>query len=294
MRTLPEKRMSLLTKPEAELVLSSAPRNISELDTRQLKSRIQRSRRLISKYQAQARTQRREATGRITPTRSRRAEGAANTKTKQQYFELSLVRFEKQLEKLDRQKAREAAARKRAAATTRAASSKRAVTARRAAAAKRPAAAKRSATAKRAATKTRVASTKRATTAAGASTRSATGTRRASKRTVSKGHATARAVDVHGKATPAKRGAKAASTRRTAAKAHATPRTADVHGKAQATSPRGKARTTGRGSTAPGARKGVVSQRQGGARKQVANLATQRKARASAHGRRTQGRRDAR
>jgi hypothetical protein len=102
MRTIPSKRMSLLTEREAQLVLSSAPRNLTELSPRELRSRIQRTRRLMEKYQDQARLQRREALGRKTPTRTRRAEGNLNTRQKAEYFALTLERFEKRLAQLER------------------------------------------------------------------------------------------------------------------------------------------------------------------------------------------------
>lgn len=101
MRTVPSKRMSLLTEREAQLVLASAPRNLSELTPRELRSRIQRTRRLMEKYQDQARQQRREALGRVAPTRSRRAEGSFNTREKAEYFARTLERFEKRLAKLE-------------------------------------------------------------------------------------------------------------------------------------------------------------------------------------------------
>ncbi|QSQ26681.1 hypothetical protein JY651_17875 [Pyxidicoccus parkwayensis] len=101
MRTVPTKRMSLLTEREAQLVLSSAPRNLSELSPRELRSRIQRTRRLMEKYQDQARQQRREALGRVAPSRSRRAEGNVNTRQKAEYFARTLERFEKRLAKLE-------------------------------------------------------------------------------------------------------------------------------------------------------------------------------------------------
>lgn len=113
----PSKKMSLLTEPEARLVLSSAPRQVVELSARELRARILRARRLMRKYQDTARRQRREALGRRVPTRSRRAEGNANTVRKALYFQQALSRFEKRLVMLERQEARAAAlaARKRAA-----------------------------------------------------------------------------------------------------------------------------------------------------------------------------------
>ncbi|WP_164018545.1 hypothetical protein [Pyxidicoccus trucidator] len=102
MRTVPSKRMSLLTESEAQLVLASAPRNVSELSPRELRSKIQRTRRLMKKYEDQAKRQRREALGKKTPTRSRRAEGNFNTRQKAEYFALTLERFEKQLTRLER------------------------------------------------------------------------------------------------------------------------------------------------------------------------------------------------
>ncbi|WP_223643535.1 hypothetical protein [Corallococcus sp. EGB] len=102
MRTVPSKRMSLLTEREAQLVLSSAPRNLAELSPRELRGRIQRTRRLMEKYQDAAQRQRREALGREVPSRSRRAEGNRNTLRKAEYFAATLERFEKRLALLER------------------------------------------------------------------------------------------------------------------------------------------------------------------------------------------------
>ncbi|MBN9687454.1 MULTISPECIES: hypothetical protein [unclassified Corallococcus] len=102
MRTLPSKRMSLLTEREAQLVLSSAPRNLAELSPRELRGRILRARRLMEKYQDEAQRQRREALRKEVPARSRRAEGNRNTLRKAEYFALTLERFEKRLALLER------------------------------------------------------------------------------------------------------------------------------------------------------------------------------------------------
>ncbi|RKI04950.1 hypothetical protein [Corallococcus sp. AB038B] len=102
MRTLPSKRMSLLTEREAQLVLSSAPRNLAELSPRELRGRILSARRLMEKYQDAARRQRREALRKEVPSRSRRAEGNRNTLQKAEYFALTLERFEKRLAVLER------------------------------------------------------------------------------------------------------------------------------------------------------------------------------------------------
>ncbi|NOK16700.1 hypothetical protein [Corallococcus carmarthensis] len=102
MRTLPSKRMSLLTEREAQLVLSSAPRNLAELTPRELRGRILRTRRLMEKYQDAAQRQRREALRKTVPSRSRRAEGNINTVQKAEYFALTLERFEKRLALLER------------------------------------------------------------------------------------------------------------------------------------------------------------------------------------------------
>ncbi|MCP3062837.1 hypothetical protein LXT21_29035 [Myxococcus sp. K38C18041901] len=105
MRTTPEKKMSLLTENEAQLVLASAPRNLMELSRREVQGRIQRARRLMDKYDGLATRQRREALGKRTPTRSKRAEGNANTRRKATYFRQALMRFEKRLAMMDRQEA---------------------------------------------------------------------------------------------------------------------------------------------------------------------------------------------
>lgn|GEM_PF-5212926 len=108
MRTIPSKKMSLLSETEARLVLSSAPRNVMELSTRELRGRIQRARRLMTKYEDQARRQKREAMGRRQPTRSRRAEGNANTMRKAMYFRQAMMRFEKRLAMMERREEMEA------------------------------------------------------------------------------------------------------------------------------------------------------------------------------------------
>ncbi len=102
MRTLPSKRMSLLTEREAQLVLSSAPRKLAELSPRALRGRIQRTRRLMEKYQDVAQRQRREALRKEVPSRSRRAEGNHNTLRKVESFAAALERFEKRLALLER------------------------------------------------------------------------------------------------------------------------------------------------------------------------------------------------
>lgn len=117
MRTVPTKRMSLLTEREAQLVLSSAPRNLVELTPRELRNSIQRARRLMGKYEDQAKSQRREARGTKVPTRSRRAQGNTNTRRKAEYFAVTLERFEKRLALLEKKK--ELATRAAKARTTR-------------------------------------------------------------------------------------------------------------------------------------------------------------------------------
>ncbi|AGC49000.1 hypothetical protein MYSTI_07728 [Myxococcus stipitatus DSM 14675] len=131
MPTSPSKKMSLLTEPEARLVLSSSPRNVVELSTRDLRGRILRARKLMRKYQDTARRQRREALRKRTPTRSRRAEGNANTVRKALYFQQALSRFEKRLALMERQEARAAAlAKRKMAKPRRALRTKRAATGR--------------------------------------------------------------------------------------------------------------------------------------------------------------------
>ncbi|NOK33264.1 hypothetical protein HMI49_08665 [Corallococcus exercitus] len=135
MRTLPSKRMSLLTEREAQLVLSSAPRNLAELSPRELRGRIVRTRRLMEKYQDVAQRQRREALRKELPSRSRRAEGNRNTLQKAEYFALTLERFEKRLAMLERK----AQVRTRAASSPGPRRAKRAVTKRAATEGRKPA-----------------------------------------------------------------------------------------------------------------------------------------------------------
>lgn len=104
--TSPTTKMSLLSEPEARLVLSSTPSKVTELSSRELRGRIQRARRLMKKYEDLARIQRREALRKRVPTRSRRAEGNANTVRKARYFQQALTRFEKRLAQLERLAAR--------------------------------------------------------------------------------------------------------------------------------------------------------------------------------------------
>lgn len=113
-RTVSSRSMSLLTESEAQLVLASAPRNLTELTPRALKGKTQRARKLVGKYQDLARRQRREATGRRVPTRGRRAEHNMNTVRKAVLIQRALEKFEKRLDTLEH-KAQRAAASKAAA-----------------------------------------------------------------------------------------------------------------------------------------------------------------------------------
>ena len=324
MRTLSEKRMSLLTKPEAELVLSSAPSNVRELDARQLRTRIQRARRMIDKYEGKARTQHREATGRKTPTRSRRAEGADNTRTKTRYFEQSLARFEKQLERVEKRQAKERphapgprASRARPGAAKRTTVITRSV--------KRSAPEEREWRATKAAAKSKTPRTSAASRTTGSTTR-----RRASMAAATKnGHTNAAPArrrapsSVTGTAGhPASAPATRSSSKRTAStrRGHTPAKASGARGAGASTRSRSKVGTTtskAAGSRAPASRrtrasatstatsrspvtpastsrKGVSARSKGGARKLQQNLVTQRQARAGGHGRRTQARKDAR
>ena len=108
-RTVSSRAMSLLNESEAQLVLASAPRNLTELTPRALRGKTQRARRLVGKYQDQARRQRREAIGKREPTRGRRAQHNMNTVRKAELIQHALERFEKRLEVLDRKAQRIAA-----------------------------------------------------------------------------------------------------------------------------------------------------------------------------------------
>jgi hypothetical protein len=102
MRSISSKVMSLLSERETQLVLASAPRNLSELSTRELRSRLTRTRRLMDKYEAQARSQRQEARGKREPSGARRVEGDLNTRRKAEFFKQVLKRFEDRLSQLER------------------------------------------------------------------------------------------------------------------------------------------------------------------------------------------------
>lgn len=314
MQTLSEKRMSLLTKPEAELVLDSDPRNVRELDARQLRTRIHRARRMISKYEGQARTQHREATGKVSPSRSRRAQGADNTRTKTRYFEQSLARFEKQLERVEKQQEK---ARPHAPGTrstrARAGAAKRSTTS-------SPRAVKRSAPEERAWRATRAAVKAQAPAKRGTRTTAKAGAANGASADRRKAAAAASSKASHAKAAPARRSSAPTATKKTGAskvaasarRKAATPTTskpargrvasstpaghtqakpAARRTKASATSAAAKSHTTKATATA---RKGVSPQRKGGARKLKQNLVTQRQARAGGRGRQTQARKDAR
>ncbi len=143
MRTIRSAPLALLTEPEARLVLESAPRNLRELDRRQLKRHAVRARGLESKYRGLAQRQEREARRKVRPTRGRCAEGSQNTARKAELFGTARERFETRLEQVERAEARaeaqrqarakKQAARKRAAKRTgapaRSRKAKRAVTA---------------------------------------------------------------------------------------------------------------------------------------------------------------------
>ncbi|XXF80258.1 hypothetical protein P2318_11035 [Myxococcaceae bacterium GXIMD 01537] len=141
MRNAPSKPMSLLTEPEVRLVLSSAPRNVTGLTPRELRTRIQRSRRLVEKYRDKAQRQRREALGKQRPTRGRRAQGNQNTLRKVAFLQLALTRFEKRLALLEARlavsTARRAAARGRT--VRKAATARKVTTARKAVSGRKPA-----------------------------------------------------------------------------------------------------------------------------------------------------------
>jgi len=98
----------ICTKAELELFSESLSRNVIKLDTKRLKSRIGRARKLRDKYRQRANRQDREARGKQTARRSRPSRGSAQTRKKEQLFAETLDRFEKQLAKLESPKPKRA------------------------------------------------------------------------------------------------------------------------------------------------------------------------------------------
>lgn len=96
----------LCTKAELGLFTESLARNITAFDTKALRSRIARSRKLRDKYHQLANRQDREARGKQKPRRRNPSQSSTATRKKEQIFGESLDRFEQQLEKLKSAKAK--------------------------------------------------------------------------------------------------------------------------------------------------------------------------------------------
>jgi hypothetical protein len=109
MPTIRSSALALLTEPETQLVLKSAPRTIPELSKRELKQHAVLARRLQGKYLGLAQRQEREARRKVPVRRGRRTEGSHNTARKAELFGVTRERFEQRLEKLTRAEAAAAA-----------------------------------------------------------------------------------------------------------------------------------------------------------------------------------------
>ncbi|MDJ0955912.1 MAG: hypothetical protein QNI91_03585 [Arenicellales bacterium] len=91
----------LCTKAELQLFKESLARNVKNLDTRSLKARLARARKLRDKYFSLAHQQDREIRGKQPPRRSRVVRGNENTRKKAQLFQEALARFEKRQKELE-------------------------------------------------------------------------------------------------------------------------------------------------------------------------------------------------
>lgn len=114
----------ICTKSELELFSESLSCNIGKLDTKALKSRVGRARKLRDKYHQRANRQNREARGKQTPRRSRPAQGSAQTRKKEQLFAETLDRFDKQLAKLESPKPKRVVKKTKKRATAKVATSR--------------------------------------------------------------------------------------------------------------------------------------------------------------------------
>lgn len=110
----------LSTDTEYRLVNESFAPHVSQLTEKGLAQRIQRARTARDKYRSLAQRQTREARGRIDPRGTRAAAGNKNTVVKQQLFDETLARYEKQSQAAGK---KSATARNTAAAGKKAASS---------------------------------------------------------------------------------------------------------------------------------------------------------------------------
>jgi hypothetical protein len=100
MRGIRSQLMSLLTAREAQLVLSSAPRNLGELSAREVQMRLTRTRKLRDKYLGQVQRQQAETQGKRQPRRTRRTEGSRDTERKAALLDATFHRFAQRLTEL--------------------------------------------------------------------------------------------------------------------------------------------------------------------------------------------------
>lgn len=110
----------LCTDTEYRLVNESFSPDVGALTEKGLAQRIRRARTARDKYRSLAQRQTREARGRISPRGARAAAGNKNTVAKQQLFDETLARYEKQAQRASKT---QAATRSTAAAGKKAASS---------------------------------------------------------------------------------------------------------------------------------------------------------------------------
>ena len=104
----------LCAKGEYELFALSRPRTIKTLTAKDLKSRVQRSRKARDKYGKLTGEQQRQARGKQAPKGTRPSKGAQRTSRKQQLFAETLARYEARLSELEQQEA-DAPAKKKSA-----------------------------------------------------------------------------------------------------------------------------------------------------------------------------------
>ena len=95
----------LCAKGEYELFALSRPRTIKTLTVKDLKSRIQRSRKARDKFAKMTGEQQRQARGKQAPKGTRPSKGSQRTSRKQQLFAETLARYEARLSVLEQQEA---------------------------------------------------------------------------------------------------------------------------------------------------------------------------------------------
>lgn len=100
MRGIRSELMSRLTAREAQLVLSSTPRNLSELSVREVQMRLTRTRKLRDKYLGLVQREQAQAQGKRQSRRTRRTEGSRDTERKAALLEATVHRFEQRLTEL--------------------------------------------------------------------------------------------------------------------------------------------------------------------------------------------------